>query len=79
MIDVICIYPPPGTVKEVEVKTIYGKVWKFEFDERFGPLFIGKNGMPLVNQPKVTSVAWAAFEDWLVQQKQQERMRNERI
>jgi hypothetical protein len=75
MINVICVYPPPGSVKVVEVKTIYGKTWKFEFDERFGPLFIGKNGMPLVNQPKVTSAAWAAFEDWHDNQLAQERIK----
>jgi hypothetical protein len=40
-----------------------GKV-RFDFSEMFGPLFIKKNGDPLKNQPKPTSAAWAAFEEW---------------
>jgi hypothetical protein len=77
MSELICIYPPPGSVDVVEVKTIYGKTWKFEFSERFGPLFIRPDDMPYVNQPKVTSAAWAAFEDWLDEQKANGRFKRQ--
>lgn len=42
-----------------------GKTWRWEYSERFGPLFIGKNGMPLENQPKSERhPGWEAFYDW---------------
>ena len=37
----------------------------WEFNHRFGPLFLRKDGEPLINQPKSEShLAWEAFETW---------------
>lgn len=43
-----------------------GKVYHFDFDERFGPLLLGKNGAPLTRQPvSERHEFWPAFEEWL--------------
>lgn len=47
------------TVADIQI----GKV-RFDFSERFGPLFIRKNGAPLKVQPLPGSASWAAFNDW---------------
>ena len=45
----------------------HGRVWRWEFSLRFGPLFIGKRGNPLAVQPGVHSAAWRVFERWYTQ------------
>ena len=48
-----------------EGKDSKGKIWMWEFNHRFGPLFLRKDGEPLINQPKSEShLAWEAFETW---------------
>jgi hypothetical protein len=43
-----------------------GKLWRWEFHEYCGPLFLKKNGDPLKNQPMTeTHPAWTPFEAWL--------------
>jgi hypothetical protein len=41
-----------------------GKVWRFDYDRRFGPLWLKKNGEPLKNQCPPIAV-WDAFDLWL--------------
>jgi len=41
-----------------------GKVWRWEFNSRFGPIFLRKNLEPLVNQPIEDHPAWEPFEKW---------------
>jgi hypothetical protein len=37
---------------------------RFDFSDRFGPLFLNAKGEPLKRQPQPGSAAWAAFEEW---------------
>jgi hypothetical protein len=42
------------------------KKWTFEFSDRFGPLLIGKDGMPLDQQPMLErDPFWIPFRGWL--------------
>lgn len=49
-----------------------GKVWRWEFDPRFGPLFVNQQGEPLKNQPSPNlnaagvprNKAWQLFVTW---------------
>lgn len=42
-----------------------GKVWRWTFNPRFGPLFETKDGEPLVNQPiRENHPAWEPFLRW---------------
>lgn len=44
---------------------VAGRVVRWDFSVMFGPLFVSASGVPLKNQPSVTSREWAAFEAWL--------------
>ena len=42
-----------------------GKLWLWEFSPRLGPLFLRKDGVPLVYQPiDEDHPAWEPFEKW---------------
>jgi len=41
-----------------------GKMYYFDFSDRFGPLFTNKRGDVLDKQPGVRSYAWKAFNAW---------------
>jgi len=42
-----------------------GKIWRWEFTPRFGPMFVGKRGEPLGRQPvQENHRAWEPFEKW---------------
>ena len=42
-----------------------GKTWRWSFNSRFGPLFLRKDGEPLVHQPiREGHPAWEPFEKW---------------
>ena len=48
-----------------EGKDKNGKVWRWEFNSRFGPTFLRKDLEPLVNQPiEEDHPAWEPFEKW---------------
>lgn len=48
-----------------------GKFWKFDFNPKFGPLFLRTDEEPLINQPKESSKAWEVFDQWFkIYQKQ---------
>jgi hypothetical protein len=40
-----------------------GKTWTFDFDERFGPLWLRHDGEPRKNQV-VSKAIWDAWEIW---------------
>ena len=43
----------------------HGVAWRWEFNPRFGPLFVTKKGEPLKHQPiEETHPAWTPFETW---------------
>lgn len=43
-----------------------GRLWRWEFSEMFGPLFVDKRGGPLKVQPMdERHPAWVPFEEWL--------------
>lgn len=43
-----------------------GRLWRWEFSEMFGPLFVDKKGDPLRVQPiSEKHAAWQPFEHWL--------------
>lgn len=47
-----------------------GKLWRWEFNSRFGPLFIDLEGEPLEDQPTDENhPAWKPFERWLKRNK----------
>jgi len=49
-----------------EGKDRNGKIWRWEFSPQFGPLFVGKRGNSLKNQPIMPwHRAWEPFETWL--------------
>ena len=39
------------------------RVWRWEFDRRFGPIFVRADGEPTKRRP--TAAVWAAFDAWL--------------
>jgi hypothetical protein len=49
---------------------IGGKVFRFDFSDRFGPLVLAKNGSLLERQPGPRSPFWAAIDAWVRQGKQ---------
>ena len=64
MSELVCIFPPPGSLKFAEGKDINGKVWRWEFHDYLGPGFLRKDGELLKDQPKENSPAWDPFYDW---------------
>ncbi len=46
--------------------TVNGKVWRFDYDRHFGPLWLKKDGSERSCQNPNKSV-WAAFEQWLIE------------
>lgn len=50
-------------VTDVELK-VNGKTWKFDFDHRFGPLWLRRDGEPRKHQNPPKEV-WDEFSDWL--------------
>lgn len=46
-----------------QVIEVNGREWRFDFDRRFGPLWLRKDGEPRVCQnPK--SEVWDGFQEW---------------
>lgn len=45
---------------------VNGRTYRWEFHEFCGPLFVRKDGEPLVNQPGEHHPVWAEFAKWLV-------------
>ena len=41
-----------------------GRVWRWTFNPRFGPLFLRKDGTDMTRQPVEKSPAWDVFEGW---------------
>jgi len=51
-----------------------GKLYRWEFGEYIGPVFVGKNGDPLKNQPvRENYPCWKPFEEWFAQRKPKEK------
>lgn len=46
--------------------TIDGKVWRWEFHEFCGPLWLRQDGEPRKNQCPTNKKVWSAFEAWHV-------------
>jgi hypothetical protein len=46
--------------------TVNGKVWRFDYDRRLGPLWLKKDGTERCCQNPNKRV-WAAFEQWLIE------------
>ena len=42
-----------------------GRIWRFDFDKRFGPLWLRKDGEPRKCQFPTSKRVWDAFENWL--------------
>jgi len=53
----------------VDILVVNGKKYPFEFNQRFGPVFLRKDGEPKVNQPSEKHPVWAEFEKWLKEAK----------
>ncbi len=45
--------------------TVNGKVWRFDYSRRLGPLWLKKDGSERRCQNPNKAV-WAAFEQWLI-------------
>jgi hypothetical protein len=43
---------------------VNGREYRWEFHEYCGPLFLRKDGEPLVNQPGEKHPVWAEFSKW---------------
>lgn len=50
-----------------------GKVWRWEFNPVRGPLFLRKDGEPLVRQP-IAGRAYDVFQGWLDRELSAERI-----
>jgi hypothetical protein len=48
--------------------TVNGKVWQWEYQPFYGPLFVGKRGEPLSRQPGSRNPVWPEFYKWLAGQ-----------
>ncbi len=46
--------------------TVNGKVWRFDYDRRLGPLWLKKDGSERSCQNPNKAV-WKAFEQWLIE------------
>ena len=46
--------------------TVNGKVWRFDYDRRLGPLWLKKDGSERRCQNPSKAV-WKAFEQWLIE------------
>ena len=46
--------------------TVNGKVWRFDYDRRLGPLWLKKDGTER-NCQNPNKAVWAAFEQWLIE------------
>ena len=44
---------------------VNGRTWRFDFDERLGPLWLRKDGEPRKCQCPTSKAVWGAFETWL--------------
>ena len=62
--EVICIFPPPGSILRGEGRDQRGKLWRWEFTEWMGPTFLRKDGEFMKRQPGEKSPAWSVFEKW---------------
>ena len=62
--EVICIFPPPGSIRFGEGRDERGKLWRWEFTEWMGPMFLRKDGEFMERQPGEKSPAWDVFEKW---------------
>jgi len=62
--EVICIFPPPGSILRGEGRDERGKLWRWEFTEWMGPMFLRKDGEFMERQPGEKSPAWDVFEKW---------------
>lgn len=49
---------------DVRLVTWDGRVFRFEFSHRFGPLMIGKSGRTVDVVPSTRSPFWKALEQW---------------
>lgn len=43
--------------------TVNGRIWRFDFDRYFGPVWLKKNGEARICQNPSKAV-WQAFEEW---------------
>ena len=43
---------------------VNGRMWRWEFSKRTGPLFLRADGEPRVRQPGEKHPVWAAVEKW---------------
>jgi hypothetical protein len=57
-----CIISFADTTGSVRVKN---RIYRFEFDDYLGPIFLKKNGDPLENQPLENHPVWPGFYKWL--------------
>jgi hypothetical protein len=46
--------------------TVKGKIWRFDYDRHFGPLWLKKDGSERRCQNPNKAV-WKAFEQWLIE------------
>ena len=44
--------------------TVDGKVWRFDFDSRFGPLWLKADGWTPRKNQNVSQVVWNHFDAW---------------
>ena len=70
--SMLCGGPPNPHCRECshgqwngEGKDKNGKVWTWEFNPMFGPMFVKKDGEPMARQPMEKHPAWGPFEAWL--------------
>lgn len=58
--------------------TVDGKEYPFDFSERFGPLWLRKDGEPKANQIACERhPVWPAFEEWLALYQDEKKAHNE--
>ena len=70
--SLMCPGPPNKHCRECSHCIVFGQgtdkhgiTWKWEFNPRFGPLFVDANGEPLDDQPiEEDDVRWEPFEAW---------------
>lgn len=48
----------------VDILVVNGKKWTFEYNKRFGPTFLTKEGSPRAHQPNEGHPVWKAFKKW---------------
>jgi len=60
----VCTGIVDGADADNQEIVVNGRVWRFDYDERWGPLWLKKDGSPRKCQVPTNHAVWAAWDEW---------------